>query len=225
MTKKLGLPAGSRVLDVGCGTGAVLARLSAYCEAYGIDASRQAVEYCRRRGLTNTFECTLDTFPHPEMRFDMITLLDVIEHVDDDRAFLRQAKSLLTKSGRILITVPAYKFLWSSHDVINHHKRRYVRSLLRERMEDAGFEVSYLSYFNTLLFPFALVERMLSRFSHQGMDKTLVVPYSPANSLLKNIFSFERNLLARLSLPFGLSLIAAGSPREFSKPRGDFFIK
>lgn len=214
MTRRVGLPTGSRVLDVGCGTGAVLTRFSDMFEAFGTDTSRQAIEYCRRRGLTNTYECTLNTFPHPEMRFDMITLLDVIEHVDDDGGLLRQARSFLNTSGRILITVPAYEFLWSSHDDINHHKRRYVKAQLREKMEGAGFEVTYLSYFNTLLFPFAFAARMISKFTPPKTDKTIVIPASPVNSLLTKIFSYERKLLAYLSLPFGLSLIAIGDLKK-----------
>ena len=123
--RRLRLAPGARVLDVGCGSGAVLEALSERFEAYGTDTSQLAIDLSRQRGLTNAFCCTLATFPRAELRFDLTTLLDVIEHVDDDLAVLREAHHYLKPGGWALVTVPAYQFLWGPHDVVNHHKRRW----------------------------------------------------------------------------------------------------
>jgi SAM-dependent methyltransferase len=212
--RRLGLPDGATVLDVGCGTGAILEVLSRRFEAYGTDTSALAVELCGKRGLKNVYQCTLDTFPHPDMRFDLITLLDVIEHIEDDAAVLRQVRGYLRPGGSFIITVPAYQWLWTSHDEVNHHKRRYVRSHLKGVLERAGLKVSMISYFNTLLFPAALVERLVKRALRSGDDSALKVPQRPVNSLLSSLFASERHLLGRIPLPFGLSIVALGTTEK-----------
>lgn len=206
--QKVNLPDGARVLDVGCGTGAILSKLSEQFEAYGTDTSALAVEFCRQRGLANAFCCTLDTFPRPELQFDLVTMLDVIEHIEDDSATLRQAGRLLRSGGRLLVTVPAYQFLWSHHDDLNHHKRRYTRTALRQVLEQSGFTVEMLSYYNTLLFPTALFERIVEKMITMGSDTTLKIPPLPLNKMLKSIFSTERFFLRKIAFPFGLSVIA-----------------
>ncbi|MGA7160625.1 MAG: class I SAM-dependent methyltransferase [Bacteroidota bacterium] len=198
----------AKILDVGCGTGAILAMFQKKFEAYGTDTSALAIEFCHQRGLANTFCCTLDTFPHPELRFDLITLLDVIEHIDSDSDVLRQAYTISKPDGHILVTVPAYQFLWSRHDDLNHHKRRYSKSQLKSVLEASGFTLEKLSYYNSLLFPTALVSRMAARIVKPKTDTTLDLPPRFINSLLGSIFGFERFLLRGIRLPFGLSLIA-----------------
>jgi len=198
----------STVLDVGCGTGAILAMFQKSFEAYGTDTSALAIEFCRKRGLANTFCCTLDTFPRSELRFDLITLLDVIEHIDNDGGILRQTYELTKPDGHILVTVPAYQFLWSRHDDLNHHKRRYTRSRLQHLLETGGFIVEKLSYYNSLLFPTALVSRVAERFVKPKTDTTLDLPPRFLNSTLESIFGCERFLLRKFSFPFGLSIIA-----------------
>ncbi len=206
--RRIKLPAGARVLDVGCGTGAVLEALSARFEAYGTDTSQLAIDLCRQRGLANAFCCTLETFPYPELRFDLVTLLDVIEHVDDDLGVLREAHRYLKPGGWALVTVPAYQFLWGPHDVVNHHKRRYTRPRLRRVLDAASFEVRMLSYFNTILFPAALVAWAAERLLGVGADPRPSVPPAPLNALLTAVFSAEKYLLRGLVPPYGLSLIA-----------------
>ena len=201
-------PPGSKVLDVGCGTGAMLAMFSKEFDAYGTDTSPIAIEYSRQRGLANAFCCTLENFPHPEMRFELLTMLDVLEHIPDEGAVLRAAHQKLNPRGRILLTVPAYEYLWSIHDDLNHHQRRYVRSRLVQVLQANGFTVEFVSYFNTILFPSAVVGRIAKKVIKPTHDTTLNIPVSPVNSLLRKIFSIERRLLRKTSLPFGLSLIA-----------------
>jgi len=206
--QRLRLPPGARVLDVGCGSGAVLEALSERFEAYGTDTSQLAIDLAGQRGLTNAFCCTLATFPRAELRFDLATLLDVIEHVDDDLAVLREAHQYLKPGGWALVTVPAYQFLWGPHDVVNHHKRRYTRGHLRRVLQAAGFELRQLSYFNSVLFPAALAAWAGEKLAGMGNDPRPRVPPPWLNSLLTAVFSLERYLLRGLTLPYGLSLIA-----------------
>ena len=202
------LSPGAKVLDIGCGTGAILAMFQKKFDAYGTDTSPLAIEFCHQRGLANAFCCTLDTFPQQELRFDFITMLDVIEHIDNDIGVLREAYGFTKQGGHILVTVPAYQFLWSRHDDLNHHKRRYRKSQLKSALETSGFTVEKLSYYNSLLFPTALVSRVAERFIKPKTDTTLDLPPRFINSILESIFGFERFLLRKIPFPFGLSLIA-----------------
>lgn len=202
------LAPGSRVLDIGCGTGAFLEMLSRDYQAYGTDSSSFAVELCRKRGLQHAYQCTLETFPHQALRFDLITLLDVIEHIEHDAALLRQASAFLKPGGCAIITVPAYQFLWSRHDEVNQHKRRYVKSTLRRVLEGSGFHIEMISYFNTILFPAALASRLAERIFRPAKDTTLDIPRPAVNKILTSIFAGERLLLRALPLPYGLSLLA-----------------
>jgi SAM-dependent methyltransferase len=208
--RRLKLPAGAHVLDVGCGTGAILKMLSQRYETYGTDTSPVAIEFSKKRGLSRVSCCTLETFPQADVRFDLITLLDVIEHLDDDRGMLQQASYLLKTGGAILLTVPAYRWLWSNHDEANQHKRRYVREELREVLEGAGYRIELLSYYNTFLFPLALIDRLAERILHRNVNAALTIPPRFINSVFASIFSSERFILRRMTFPFGLSLIALG---------------
>lgn len=201
---------GAKVLDVGCGTGSVLAGLSKQFEAYGTDTSPSAIEYCRKRGLKNAYVCTLQDFPHTELRLDLITMLDVIEHIDDDVQILHQAWNRLAPNGRILLTVPAYQFLWGPHDVANHHKRRYTRSLLKKVMDQSGFIVETVSYFNSILFPLALIRRGIGLLIAERQDEFMAIPPRPVNALLKSVFMMEKYVVRRASFPFGLSVLGIG---------------
>jgi SAM-dependent methyltransferase len=203
----LHLAKGSKVLDIGCGTGAILASLSQQYDAYGTDTSLLAIEYCKQRGLRNAFQCTLEAFPRPDLKFDLILLLDVIEHVEDDSGLVKLASRFLNPGGSILFTVPAYQFLWSRHDDINFHKRRYVKSGLRHVLEGAGLKIQLLSYFNTILFPPALLGRLAEKVISSESDGALEIPFPVLNSLLTKTFAFEKNLIGRIPLPFGLSII------------------
>jgi SAM-dependent methyltransferase len=206
--RRIKLPAGARVLDIGCGTGAVLEALSARFEAYGTDTSQLAIELCGQRGLTNAFCCTLETFPRKELQFDLVILLDVVEHIDDDLAILRQAQRHLKAGGWAIVTVPAYQFLWGPHDVVNHHKRRYTRTGLQRVLQAAGFDLPMLSYFNTILFPAALAAWAAEKLVGVKADPRPRVPPAPLNALFTTAFSMEKYLLRGFALPYGLSLIA-----------------
>ena len=134
-------------------------------------------------------------------------LLDVLEHIDDDSGSLSAVRSLMSNNGVILITVPAFQWLWSEHDVVHHHRRRYSKENLKEKLDLCGFKVKYISYFNTLLFPFALAERIKQRIFPPHVTKVLKLPNRKINYLLEKIFSMEVNFINKISLPFGLSLL------------------
>ena len=207
MEKKMRVPPGTRLLDVGCGTGAILDSFSKRYEAYGQDVSPQAVEFCRKRGIVNVVLGTLDRLPPEYRNFELVTFLDVLEHIDNDRGALREANALLKEGGRLLITVPAFPSLWGSHDVVTHHKRRYVRKTLTEVVTASGFDIEHMSYFNFFLFPVAWIRRKLARFTGASSADDMEVPPKPVNAILRLIFQSEQVLLPRIHFPFGLSLI------------------
>lgn len=206
-----GTPDGRRILDIGCGTGTMLTYLARYGDAEGIDVDDQAIQYCHARGLTRVSQAGADRLPFADETFDLVTALDVIEHIDDDRAALREAWRVLRPRGLILVAVPAYRFLWGRQDDINLHKRRYVARELRERLTSAGFVVRRLSYINAILFPaiagVRLVRHLLPKPKALESDFSFPAP-RPLNSLLGQVFGAERFALLRFDIPFGVSIVA-----------------
>ena len=203
---RLPLPPTARLLDVGCGTGAILESFSGRYQAFGTDTAPQAIDFCRERGLKGLYCGTLETYPGAEP-FDLITMLDMVEHVEDDDGLLRTGRRLLCDGGHILITVPAFPSLWSKHDEILHHKRRYTRRSLRRLVEHAGFTVEHLTFFNCFLFPAAWVKRAAARVTGTGKTNDLEFPSRFLNAAFREVFRFERRILPHTSLPIGLSLL------------------
>jgi hypothetical protein len=134
-------------------------------------------------------------------------MLDMVEHVEDDEGLLRAGLGLLNDGGHVLIAVPAFPFLWSTIDEILHHKRRYTRGSLRRVVENAGFTVEHLTFFNCFLFPVAWVKRIAARATGGGEAHDLDIPPRPLNAALRGVFRAERRILTRWSLPIGLSLL------------------
>jgi SAM-dependent methyltransferase len=221
----LGARNGLRILDIGCGTGGMLPLLSAYGRVTGIDPAEAAIRYSKQR-YASLAELLQVDFPRevPSVgSYDLVTLFDVLEHLDDDAKALEAASSLLRPGGWILITVPALRSLWSPHDVINQHRRRYLREELKDRIEGAGFHLDRLSYYNTLLFPAVFGARLLRRrLARQGDRRSdFRIGNNWINSRLADLFGAERHLLRRCDLPLGVSLLAiATKPREDSSRRG-----
>ena len=212
------LPAGSSVLDLGCGTGFVLARLQERYRAYGLDLSPIALELCRKRGLSQvSLGSTEDLSALGASRFQGVFLLDVVEHLDDDTGALRRVAGVLDPGGAVIVTVPAFMFLWSRHDEINEHRRRYTRATLADLLHRGGFQLEQISYFNSYLFPLAAAGRVVGRLFGKHASGGLSVPPRPLNALLRRIFLSERSRLLRSKgrdeFPFGLSLIAVGRRR------------
>lgn len=211
--KALRLPADAEILEVGSGTGANLALLAEFGRVTGLEMSAEAIASARARGLELPGRVTLHQGRCPDdlaglgQRFDLVCLFDVLEHIDNDRAALAALRDCLKPGGRIVISVPAYRWLWSAHDESLHHRRRYRRSELVELCADCGLAVTTSSYFNTMLFPLAAAGRVMDRFLGRQQSSGSAVPPAPVNAGLRLVFAFERHFLGRVPLPFGLSIL------------------
>ncbi len=211
----LKLPADASILDVGCGTGGNLSLLSRYGRVHALEMNKAAREHSLRRGIGEICLGRLpDDIPYPDSQFDLIVLLDTLEHVEPDREALQSVANKLKPGGTLLITVPAFPLLWGPHDIRHHHKRRYTQGSLRRLFPEAGLILSYLTYFNTLLFPIILSVRLLQKISGADSNRGLKVPPPFINSILTRIFASERFAVGRWYVPFGLSLLARARKPE-----------
>jgi SAM-dependent methyltransferase len=205
---------GAPILDVGCGTGFFLEAVQPRYDAWGVDPSPVAVELCRARGLEHVVQgSAYDLSAVGDRRFAALFFLDVIEHLDDDVRALREAVRVLAPGGVVIVTVPAFMFLWSEHDVVNQHRRRYRRPQLAALLGAAGLAVERLTYFNFYLFPLATADRLASRLARRRVEAELTVPRPWVNRLMGQTFRSERHRVAdpgRGAFPFGLSLLAVG---------------
>jgi SAM-dependent methyltransferase len=205
------------ILDVGCGTGGTLMALQEFGEVSGIELDENAVKCCHERGLAQVKQGVAESLPYPDGTFDMVFALDVIEHLDDDQIALAEFRRVLKPNGTLLVTVPAFPFLWSQHDVALHHKRRYTSKTLLGALESSGFQVGKWSYYNTVLFPVVASVRLFQRILGGGgemPESDVQLPSPWVNRLLKGVLSSEKHALRALRLPFGVSLIATCEPGE-----------
>ena len=201
-------PEGARVLEVGCGTGHNLEMLGAFgkLDAGELDRCARALA-SKRLGRTVKKAKLPDLTMFPRNGYDLIALLDVLEHVPDDLASLRAIHMRLKPGGALLLTVPANKWMWSAHDAAHHHFRRYSKKQLQELFLRSGLEVQLLSYFNSLLFPPIALARLVGKLTgRESADDRL--PSGPVNWLLDRLFGLEAGLVGRVPLPFGVSLVA-----------------
>jgi len=195
-----------RLVDIGCGTGSILRALADFGEAVGIEANDALLDVARASGLDARKGVLPDDLPIAPGWADVVLLLDVIEHLDDDVAALRVARRALADGGVLVLTVPAYPWLWSAHDVLLGHRRRYVARGLRRLAESTGYRVEQLTYFNTVLFPAVAAMRLYKRC--RGDDRhDLQRPRPMLNGLLERLFALERHVVPTLALPFGTSLL------------------
>ena len=195
------------ILDVGCGTGANLKMLASYGNAEGVDISPQAVEFCRQRGLDSVKLGAAENLPYEHDSFDLVTALDVIEHLDDDVAGLREMRRVLRRDGRILLFVPAFMFLWGVQDDVSNHRRRYTLPSLLKAVEAAGFSVEWSSYANISFFLPVLVVRSVMRWLGLRADTEYGINLSLMNGPFSHLFAAERFILKRGKIPFGVSAI------------------
>jgi len=210
MIETLSLPKNAKILEVGCGTGGNLRMLDRFgnVNAFEMDANALGIASTK----TNSFydiragHCP-DQIPFSDQSFDLICLFDVLEHIEQDAQTLIAIKQLLAKNGHILLTVPAYQWLWGQHDEFHHHKRRYSVSVLRQKIAVAELVPVKVSYFNSILFPLAVLVRIKEKLFASGSMAGIDIPWAPINRVLKIIFGVERFLLPRFNLPFGVSLL------------------
>jgi SAM-dependent methyltransferase len=149
------------------------------------------------------------TMPYAKKSFDAVCAFDVVEHVEDDQGSVKALGELVAPGGYLVVTVPAYQWMWSHHDDLHHHKRRYTRARILDQLKAAGLSPVKASYFNAVLFPLAATVRVVKRVL--GIDTADDRMPSPiVNSLLRKLFSLEAGWLRRHSLPFGLSIVVIG---------------
>ena len=198
----------ARILEVGCGTGHNFDMLGRFgtVEAIEIDDGARALAE-QRLGRT------IMTAPLPALdgvsdgTYDVIALLDVLEHISDDVTSLQSLKRKLKPGGKILLTVPANPWMWSAHDLAHHHHRRYTQKSLNSVIARAGLKVDLMSHFNSLLFPVAAAARMIGKLVGKTTSDDQM-PAAPINALLTGIFGLERALIGRVPLPAGVSIVA-----------------
>jgi SAM-dependent methyltransferase len=199
------------VLEIGCGTGHNLAMLSEFGHVDALELDDEARAVAEKRLGRNVMSAPLPGLSGvPQKHYDLIGAFDVVEHVEDDRAALASIAERLKPGGKLVLTVPAHQWMWSAHDVVNHHKRRYSKRGLRRLLEESPLKLDTIGYFNSLLFPVAIAERLSSKLRGKD-DADLTLPPAPLNTVLERIFAAERHLVGRLPLPPGLSLFAVAS--------------
>ena len=203
-----------RILDVGCGTGANLKMLATCGRAEGVDISPQAVEFCRQRGLDSVKLGAIEHLPYENDSFELVTALDVIEHLDDDVAGLREMRRVLRRNGRLLLFVPAFMFLWGVQDDVSNHRRRYTLPQLLSAVKEAGFSVESASYANISFFLPVLVVRSLMRWLSLRADTEYGINISPMNGPFSWLFAAERFILNRWKIPFGVSAVCIARREE-----------
>jgi len=196
-----------RILDVGCGTGANLKMLAGYGKAEGVDISPQAVDFCHERGLDSVKLGAIEQLPYENHSFELVTALDVIEHLDDDIAGLREMRRVLRPDGRILVFVPAFMFLWGVQDDVSNHRRRYTLPSLLKAVEEAGFSVEWSSYANISFFLPVLVVRSVMRWLGLRADTEYGINISLMNGPFSSLFAAERHVFKYGRLPFGVSAV------------------
>jgi SAM-dependent methyltransferase len=203
-----------RILDAGCGTGGNLRMLQQFGTVTGLELEPAALEQAKKRtgGSVRLLQGGIpEGLPKGE-QFDVITMFDVLEHLDDPVGAIKALKDLLTPSGQLVITVPAFQFLWSKHDDLNHHKRRYSLRQLTEHLAEGGMKVDFHSYFNSVLFgPVAAVRLFRKVVPGNEGDSDYGSGGGVANWALTKLFSAERHVASRLPVPFGVSLLAVAT--------------
>lgn len=196
------------ILEAGCGTGGNLSMLRDFgkVDAFEFDEAARQVAI-GKSGLDIPFGALPNSIPFGDQRYDLIGLFDVLEHVEADDASLSALAARLDENGKILVTVPAFPFMWSKHDERHHHFRRYTRSSLTEVAHKAGLKVSKSYYFNSFLFPVAVASRAIKKLTGSDAPDDQLPP-AWLNALLYRIFGVEQHLIGRINMPFGLSLVA-----------------
>ena len=199
-------PSSVKILDVGCGTGANLEMLAQFGVSEGVDVSDDALEFCKKKGL-KVHRGLAEQLPFEDESFDVVTALDVVEHLDDDVAGLKEMNRVLKNDGRTLIFVPAFMWLWGVQDDISNHRIRYTRKEIVDRLKSVGFEIERATYANITFFLPIFLGRVLMKIAGIKPESENNVNISALNGFFGKIFSSERFWLRRANFPFGVSIV------------------
>lgn len=204
-------PGPLRILEVGAGTGSNLELLKSFGTVDAIEPDDGARAFAEQRSGLSIKGGYLPHVPLDDGAYDLIVLLDVLEHIPGDVEALTYLNTKLAPGGRILLTVPGAPWMWSAHDVAHHHQRRYTGAQLRDTVARAGLTPRFTSHFNSLLFPLIAAVRLAGKLSgREGGDDAL--PPKPVNAILTALFGAERHWVASLSIPFGVSIAMVAAP-------------
>jgi SAM-dependent methyltransferase len=201
-------PTDAKILEIGCGTGHNLEMLGKFgrVEATELDATARGIA-TQRLGRAVLSAALPDLSMFAADTFDLIALLDVLEHVADDEAALRAIRERLKPGGKLLVTVPGNPWMWSAHDRAHHHFRRYPKRALTALAAKTGYAADLVSPFNSLLFPAIAAARILAKaIGRESADDAM--PPAPVNAVLRTVFALERPFIGRVPMPFGVSLVA-----------------
>ncbi|MDD2890031.1 MAG: class I SAM-dependent methyltransferase [bacterium] len=196
-----------KILDGGCGTGGNTSCLANHGIVFSADNSRIAIQFAKGENKRLVVS-TIESLPFKQNTFDIIVLLDVLEHIKSEDFAILTIKKALKNKGYLIITVPAFNFLWSSHDKASHHKRRYTYATLKKTLQRAGFRIEKLSYMSFFLFPFICMIRIMRNFCFLNKTTSDLVPINNIlNNALTSLYYIEAWLLGHISFPFGTSLL------------------
>jgi SAM-dependent methyltransferase len=196
----------SKILDVGCGTGGNLEMLDKFGAAEGVDVSDDALEFCKSKGLT-VHKGLAESLPFEDESFDVVTALDVVEHLDDDIAGLKEMHRVLKTGGKTLIFVPAFMWLWGVQDDVSNHRIRYTKKQIVERLEKSGFAIERATYANITFFAPILGGRTLMKLTGIKPESENIVNVSALNGIFGKLFGAERFWLKNFNFPFGVSIV------------------
>ncbi len=201
------------ILDIGCGTGAMSQRISPWGNVVSADFSPLALQFSRRRGLSHLIGADAMHLPCGSNKFDTLIAMDMLEHLPDDAAALREFYRVLKPGGKVIATVPANPRLWSEHDDALMHFRRYQKQEVHDRFTEAGFAIDNLSYSMTLLYPVVFLQRKMNANRPHHNPPQAALPHVPApiNSLLTGIITLENHLAAHIHFPFGVTLLCTAT--------------
>lgn len=199
---------GLNILDIGCGAGKNVETFAKLGKAWGIDSSQEAIKFCKKRDLKNIYLAKSDSLPFKNNLFNVVTLLDVLEHVEE-KPTLSEIKRVLAPNGILIINVPAFSWLWSKWDKVLHHKRRYTKKSLEKILLQNGFMAKKMSYtYSFLVLPAYLIRQIKSKLSQKHYSSDFDLTSKFENSLLIYVSTLERMFWTKFYLPFGTSLIA-----------------
>jgi SAM-dependent methyltransferase len=209
--RKVSLPKGARLLEIGCGTGHNLAMLGEFGTVDALEVDPVARGLAEKRLGHPVLSTPLPALEGiADDTYDMVAALDVIEHIPDDVAALEGIARILKPGGKLLMTVPAHRWMWSAHDVVNHHQRRYSKRSFMTLVDKSPLKLEAIGYLNSLLFPLAMAQRLASKVTGKE-NADLAPPPEPINQALERVFALERLAIGRFPLPPGLSLFAVAS--------------
>lgn len=205
-----------KILDVGCGTGLNTKDFEHFGEVYGLDASEAALRFCSLRGSTRLLRGSADKLPIKDESFDLLCALDLLEHVEDDIGAIKEFHRILKPGGYLILTVPAFMFLWSGHDVALHHKRRYNKRILVNNLKLGGFFVTMNTHWNVILFPGVALLRVINkRKGNRVGEEDLLEMNQLINNVLLQVLRIENLVIKHgVNLPFGVSILCICKKRS-----------